>query len=322
MKEPKPEPKRTTSLTAQDAAKVRAGRKKIAEWHKEVDARIRAGRLIDFDGRLVRALSNFPSATLEGRCWVGQTRLSATLNRSDRTIRSSLARLRSELLLQCKQRGNGRSCRYTFCIDGMPLIVLAGSDWKSTSGSNRKDASGLELPARKDASDKSNKRFDSNEQESPLTPNPPKLELGRERGPVREVSFADFWDASRGNSARNDKVGPARAQWLKLPLADRCEIESLVKEGAIDLKGQWTSVWLKSRCWRERALKPSGPEFKMISSDRAPARRLVAVSPGDPLFEDEYRRRLKAGEPVGDMELAQRRRAKFTLLLRDGDGHE
>jgi len=100
----------------------RVGRQRLAVWLRAVDARIDSLELIDFDGRLARALTKFPSATLEGHCWAGQVRLSRSLSKSDRTIRRSIARLERCGLLLALQRGRGRTARYVFAVDRKPVF--------------------------------------------------------------------------------------------------------------------------------------------------------------------------------------------------------
>jgi hypothetical protein len=102
------------------------GRKRLAIWLRSVDAKIEARELISFDARLARALTKFPSSTLEGHCWVGQARLSRSLVCSRRTAERSLARLKRNGLLLIRQRGAGRTARYIFCVDAKPLFPGLG----------------------------------------------------------------------------------------------------------------------------------------------------------------------------------------------------
>lgn len=328
----------------EDSARLREGRKRIAAWHSEVDAKIRARQLIGFDALVARALTNFPSATLDGCIWAGQERLAGSLNRTDRTVRSSIARLRVEQLLQCQQRGNGRTCRYTFCVDGRPIFEgvkgcppvgagvptsgLDGADIlparKELSGLDRTESSGLTPSARKEASAKSYKLSESCELES--SPNPlPTVTPSREPDEVLPPSFAtitfqDFWNASRINSATNDKVGPARSEWQKLDAVDRDQIAWTIERdgGAIDLQEQWTVTWLKHRCWEERGpIARSGDEFIAdVIDGLKPRGRLVTCTPGDPVFEREYARRVAAGESVDEMNWARSRGPRsFTMRV-------
>jgi hypothetical protein len=104
------------------AESKRVGRKRLAVWLRAVDAKIEARELISFDARLARALTKFPSSTLEGHCWVGQARLSRSLACSGRTAQRSLARLKCSGLLLISQRGAGRTARYIFCVDATPVF--------------------------------------------------------------------------------------------------------------------------------------------------------------------------------------------------------
>ncbi len=98
-----------------------AGRKRLGIWLRHVEAKTELRELIDFDGRVARAMTKFPSAVIEGHCWVGQLRLSGSLARSDRTLRRSIARLERCGLLLVRQRGARRSASYIFCINGKPV---------------------------------------------------------------------------------------------------------------------------------------------------------------------------------------------------------
>ncbi len=150
----------------------RVGRQRLALWLRTVDARIDSRELIDFDGRLARALTKFPSATLEGHCWSGQLRLSRSLSKSDRTIRRSLARMERRGLLLTLQRGGGRTARYVFSIDRKPVFpglsklaeACAAADSghaarTSVSGLARTFVSELSPSARTEMSDKSSKEL-------------------------------------------------------------------------------------------------------------------------------------------------------------------
>lgn len=110
---------RAEDLTAESK---RVGRKRLAVWLRSVDAKIEARELISLDARMARVLTKFPSATLEGHIWAGQTRLSRSLTCSSRTAERSLARLKRSGLLLVRQRGAGRTARYIFCIDAKPLF--------------------------------------------------------------------------------------------------------------------------------------------------------------------------------------------------------
>lgn len=110
---------RAEDLTAESK---RVGRKRLAIWLRSVDAKIEARELISFDARLARALTKFPSSTIEGHCWVGQTRLSRSLACCSRTVERSLARFKRSGLLFIRHRGAGRTARYIFCIDGKSLF--------------------------------------------------------------------------------------------------------------------------------------------------------------------------------------------------------
>jgi hypothetical protein len=114
---------RAEDLTAESK---RVGRKRLAIWLRSVDAKIEARELISFDARLARALTKFPSSTLEGHCWVGQARLSRSLACSRRTAERSLARLKGGGLLLIRQRGAGRTARYIFCVDAKPVFPGLG----------------------------------------------------------------------------------------------------------------------------------------------------------------------------------------------------
>jgi hypothetical protein len=103
-----------------DAARDRA-RVHIVRWLKEVEAKVRAGKLNDLDARFARALTNFPSAN-QGTCWAGQPRLAETLGKSVRTIGYCVKRLTDQRLLGRKQRGLNRSNIYTLQIDGTDLF--------------------------------------------------------------------------------------------------------------------------------------------------------------------------------------------------------
>jgi hypothetical protein len=123
----------------------RAGRQKLAVWLRSVDARIDSRELIDFDGRLARALTKFPSSVLEGHCWSGQLRLSRSLSKSDRTVRRSIGRLERCGLLLALQRGRGRTARYVFCIDRLPVFpglskLAAACEVQSVSRDKRDSA--------------------------------------------------------------------------------------------------------------------------------------------------------------------------------------
>jgi hypothetical protein len=154
----------------------RAGRQRLAVWLRAVDARIDSLELIDFDGRFARALTKFPSATLEGHCWPGQPRLSRSLSKSDRTIRRSIARLEGCGLLLALQRGKGRTARYIFSIDRKPvfpglskLAAACARNGTSVSELARTKMSGLTGQARTKMSDESSgelKIDSTNEHES------------------------------------------------------------------------------------------------------------------------------------------------------------
>jgi Helix-turn-helix domain len=112
----------SAGLAASDQSAKRTGRRRLAIWLRSVDAKIESGDLIDFDGRVARALTRFPSSTLEGHCWVSQARLSRSLARSERTIRRSIARLERHRLLHVRLRGAGRTSQYLFCRGGEPVF--------------------------------------------------------------------------------------------------------------------------------------------------------------------------------------------------------
>jgi hypothetical protein len=99
----------------------------IAAWLKKIDVAIREGRLSALDGRLARALTDFPSAN-QGKSWPSQLRFAATLGKSARTIRYAVARLERVGFLLTEQQGWNRSCCYTFILDGKALI------WSPPSG--------------------------------------------------------------------------------------------------------------------------------------------------------------------------------------------
>ena len=108
-----------------DQCKRNAARPRLRRWFARIEMEIKGGRLLDIDGRLAQALTNYPSAN-EGICWPGQARLAGVLGRSDRTVRRSLDRLERAGFLHAKQQGWNRSSCYTFMIDGHPLIPSAG----------------------------------------------------------------------------------------------------------------------------------------------------------------------------------------------------
>jgi hypothetical protein len=108
-----------------DQSKRNAARPRLRRWFARIEVEIKGGRLLDIDGRLAQALTNYPSAN-EGICWPGQARLAGLLGRSDRTVRRSIGRLERAGFLHAKQQGWNRSSCYTFMIDGHPLIPSAG----------------------------------------------------------------------------------------------------------------------------------------------------------------------------------------------------
>src|SRR5262245_51142390 len=102
-----------------ESAKKR-GRQLLAKWLRHGDAKIEQGLLIDFDGRVARAFTKFPSSVLEGHFWAGQPRLAQAVCRSVRSLQRSVARFERNGLLFAKQRGAGQTARYVFCIDWVP----------------------------------------------------------------------------------------------------------------------------------------------------------------------------------------------------------
>jgi hypothetical protein len=83
----KPQPGRQA-----DPRKRNSARPRLRRWFARIEAKIKGGRLLDVDGRLALALTNYPSAN-EDICWPGQARIAGVLGRSDRTVRRSLDQL-------------------------------------------------------------------------------------------------------------------------------------------------------------------------------------------------------------------------------------
>jgi hypothetical protein len=76
---------------------------------------------------------------------------------------------------------------------------------------------------------------------------------------VGPVTFSDFWNGSRRRSDNKDKPGPARKAFEMLSTEERQEITALLdRDGEIDLGGEWSCIWLRTRAWREAQLRKSG----------------------------------------------------------------
>src|SRR4051794_17173944 len=105
----------------QDESKRRRAERERARpllraWLKAVDAKINTKLLGEFQGRLARKLTNYPSANV-GKCWVGQDRLAADLGKSRRTVAAALNDLKAAGLLMGKRGAPGKTATHWFAID-------------------------------------------------------------------------------------------------------------------------------------------------------------------------------------------------------------
>src|SRR5205085_5371380 len=134
------------------------------------------------------------------------------------------------------QRGNGRSGRYVFCVDGVPVNEAAlkprmprgkhdvtHCDASPERGSALPQMARLGTPqmarltptALPQVAMESCDSFESNESESPPSP------LIIINADADEVSFETLWRSVRGERGH---AGPAITQWSKLNKADRLKV--------------------------------------------------------------------------------------------------
>ncbi len=303
-----------------ESARTKAGRRAITKWLQHVNAEIRSGALSEFDSRLAQALVNFPSAVNEGTSWPGQLRLIETLSKSDRSIRNSLRRLENSALLCVERRGRNRTNRYTFCLNGVPIISPAlpddrQHDRQKPADPDRQFSAGQNANDRQFSAAESYKLTESIKRESP--PNPPtsaaqadkpqghpmsgvvravdhRTDLldGEVLGPGGDVTFNEFWKALREQPG---PTGPALARWRKLARDERRAIGNLIGPQGIDLDGMWAVTWLANRRWERERLRST-------SILAVTERRVVDLKPYSVEWTAERNRKLAAGESVKLME--------------------
>jgi hypothetical protein len=259
----------------------------LNRWHKEVEAKVRAGRLPDLSTRFAKLLTNYPSAN-QGSCWPGQPEMAGKLGKSVRTIGYLISLFVKEGLLRCKQRGLNKSNVYIYQIASKDIFPSrqnpAGQD-RQNPADYPLESDPLESDPLESTSSLSSKRpreklIEDNDEGDPIEHNTidrigkavlPRSEPGAsaetasglpmdgEVLPPANISFPRFWNHSRRRSHPKDSPGPARKRWEVLSEADRSEIAALLdRDGEINLGLMWTCVWLDHRCWREEPLRRSG----------------------------------------------------------------
>jgi hypothetical protein len=295
------------------SAAAKAGRKKVAQWHDHVDGLRKQHLLLPVYCVVARGLTNFPSATLSGYVWASQPTLAASISVSLRTISRAVTALKNEAALIVLQRGNGRSARYVFCIDGIPINEAGLRSGKTSRNRNvtQCDASaenaveaGAATPqmarlatpqmalltpaATPQMARESCDSFESNESESP--PNP----LIIINPGADEISFETLWRAVQGERGH---TGPAITAWSKLTSTDRLKVGNLIGPSGLGLDGMWLSTWLTQRRFDAAPLSS-----KRSFDEKIEAPQFQHVYRGSPEWQQERERRVAAGESVALMD--------------------
>jgi hypothetical protein len=243
-------------------------RKVVREWRDAVAAKVKAGELPAIDCLMAEALTNFPSAD-HGYCWAGQKRLGDAIGRQVRAARDSIKRLRDAGLITVKRGGPGKTARWSFCINNIPIFDREPLKERHNSAQDRQPTAGLD---RQPTAHKPFKQEHPCKQEPP--PGPPAADepdampddvdtASAENGETPRdglsgevlapgwCTFEQFWMAS----GQRGEIGPALAAWDRLAAADVAAIGDLIlDQGAIDTGGAWACVWIKRRGWENPAM--------------------------------------------------------------------
>jgi hypothetical protein len=262
------------------SAAAKAGRKKIAQWLDHIEGLRKQRLLLPVYCVVARGLTNFPSATLSGYVWASQPTLAASIAVSPRTISRAINSLKTEAALIVIQRGNGRSARYVFCIDGMPVNDAALTPGKlaaqrvgmprnvtvtqcdaaaatvtqcDAAAANNTKTSAASTPMARLASTPmarldgaasprmAMESCDSSESNEHESPPNPLIIINAD---ADEISFETLWRSVRGERGH---TGPAITAWSKLNRADRLKIGNLIGPSGLELDGMWLSTWLTQR---------------------------------------------------------------------------